>query len=355
MKYWDQLDSLRTVAILMTILLHFVLDLWGINIPYMTMGVDLFFFISGFLITSILLKTKEYSVNSPRPLKIIKNFIIKRALRLFPIYYLYLLFFLLLFLIARMDIGDVSDMKYYFTYTTNFLIYYDGWRSKMFNHLWSLSVEEQFYLIWPWIVIFTNPKQIKYILLAIILISIVLHGFYDKETSRMLLPANFHTLGAGALLGYLMIFHKEHRYFLWLAENSRRMVYVLLPTFILYLVITYQSNVLPGISSTIRELLLCVTSFFLILSTVEGWEGSVFNHFFSNKQIQYIGRISYGIYLYHKPIPLIGSFVLRKLGWINISPLLLFGVYFVITITVASISYKLVETPFLNLKRKFDN
>ncbi len=353
-KYWDQLDSLRTIAIIMTLLLHFVLDLWGYEIPYMTLGVDLFFCLSGFLITSILLKTKEYSVNTGHPLTIIKNFIIKRALRLFPIYYLYLTFFLILFWIG-MDIGGAGDMKYFYTYTTNILIYYDGWRSKLFNHLWSLSVEEQFYLIWPWIVIFTNPKQLKYILFTIILIGLFLHGYNDQEFFRMLLPANFHTLGTGALLGYIMTFHKEHHYFEVLARNSRKIIYFLLPAFVIYLVVFYQSNVLTGVISSVREVLLCFTAFFLILSTVEGWEGSIFNSFFSNKQMQYIGRISYGIYLYHKPIPVLGKMVLLKLGLASISPFLLFGLYTVITIVVASISYKYIEMPFLNLKKKFDN
>eukprot|EP01136_Pigoraptor_vietnamica_P044419 Opistho-1_new@21151 len=159
LKYYEGLDVLRAFAVCFVIIAH-----WGPSkfrseiltfifqkiIPDGLFGVDLFFVLSGFLITSILLNAKD-NANGNR-MTIIKSFYIRRALRIFPIYYL------LIAIVYLLNDQSVKDhLIYYLSYTSNFLTFkLRDWGS--ISHTWSLAVEEQFYLIWPWIIIFIPKK-----------------------------------------------------------------------------------------------------------------------------------------------------------------------------------------------------
>ena len=363
--YLKQIDSLRALAILMTLCIHWVPDS-GITtrIPYMHLGVDLFFTISGFLITSILLKTK---VSYPKPNKfiVIKNFIIRRSLRLFPIYYLFLLSFVLLSATTGFWLWKKGYGINYFTYTSNILFYLKGLQSKLFNHTWSLGVEEQFYLLWPWLVVFLPLNIFKKVILVFISIGIFSYLYYyiihteiipvDQTSKIRMLPfSNFHTLGAGALLAYLWLYCKSNKLFDHFINFAK--VYLLIS--IIIFVFLYENNVLFSLPIALiysmRETFLSVVLFFLLLSTIIGWKGLI-GVAVDNSCVQYIGRISYGIYLYHKPVPFLLSLFILKLGLNVHNSFVLILSYIIITVLIATLSYKYIEKPFLNLKRKFDS
>src|SRR5207244_1141178 len=122
-----------------------------------TTGVDVFFAISGFLITLLLLRELEHSGTLS-----LKRFYLRRALRLIPAY---LAFLIVLFGLSRMGLTHVSERAWLgaLTYTVNFHLGYTPWEGL---HFWSLSAEEQFYLLWPPLLLLLRPKRARFMVLA---------------------------------------------------------------------------------------------------------------------------------------------------------------------------------------------
>ena len=152
------LDGVRGIAILLVILFHYGYLGCG------WIGVQLFFVLSGYLITSILVKDRG------QPLKdYLKRFYWRRSLRIFPLYYLYLFVILVAFVVLKIPPAFRDQWPFLFTYTYNvrhILPNYDG--SELLIHLWSLSVEEQFYLIWPLLVYMVATRRFRSLLVAIV-------------------------------------------------------------------------------------------------------------------------------------------------------------------------------------------
>ena len=158
LQYIKALDGLRGLAILLVILFHYGYLGCG------WVGVQLFFVLSGYLITSILLNDRGDSLSN-----YLKRFYWRRSLRIFPLYYVYLLIVLVAFLMFRIPPAFKDQWPYLFTYTynvTHILPNYDG--SQFLIHLWSLSVEEQFYLIWPLLVFIFALRRFKTLLIGIL-------------------------------------------------------------------------------------------------------------------------------------------------------------------------------------------
>src|SRR3979409_474403 len=158
LQHIKALDGVRGIAILLVILFHcgYLGCGW--------VGVQLFFVLSGFLITSILLKDRGASLSA-----YLKRFYWRRSLRSFPLYYLYLLVILGAYLLLKIPPAFANQWPYLFTYTYNvrhILPNYDG--SQLLIHLWSLSVEEQFYLIWPLLVFVFAARRFKTLLIGIV-------------------------------------------------------------------------------------------------------------------------------------------------------------------------------------------
>jgi peptidoglycan/LPS O-acetylase OafA/YrhL len=165
-KHCPELDGLRGIAILLVTLYRCTKEIdpslstgfaWIRRVnEFGERGVDLFFVLSGFLITGILLKTKS------RP-HYFRNFIVRRALRIFPLYYLSLAIFLFVIpsVIATQSFElPRSNQFYLWTYTSNvYMSWTNAWSFGPLDHFWSLAVEEHFYLIWPAVVFFLSPKD----------------------------------------------------------------------------------------------------------------------------------------------------------------------------------------------------
>ncbi len=159
-SYFQQIDGLRFVAIFLVLIAHFATQV-GDKFCAGYYGVDLFFVISGFLITNILLKQHgSFTANY-------KNFIGRRILRIFPIYYL------TIFILFISNYKPSHDFLFYFlTYTYNY-----AWAAldiplNSLSHFWSLAVEEQFYLFWPMLILSLKSKP-KILLITITTIAIV--------------------------------------------------------------------------------------------------------------------------------------------------------------------------------------
>jgi peptidoglycan/LPS O-acetylase OafA/YrhL len=344
-QYLPELDSLRTLAVIMTLLAHFS----PIEIPYMWYGVPIFFTISGFLITTILLNSLNNDVGASK-IRIIKNFMMRRVFRLFPIYYLFLVFFWFAKKYFSLYLWKDEFTPYFFTYTPNILIYKIGASNAgCFAHLWSLGVEEQFYLFWPWLILF-SPKKIRMsVIISMIAISLIYIFFnYTDANIGGLTFTNFHTLGVGAILACLYV--KQDAAINWLKEKRHLLFGATFVHLIIVLIFFKQDS---SWWHLYREISLCLCTFSIVLVSIYGWKGIV-GYISRNKQIQYIGTISYGIYLFHMPVPYVYRTVAAKLfPAVHLSDGLFLLVCFVITFILAALSYKYIETPFLRLKSRF--
>jgi peptidoglycan/LPS O-acetylase OafA/YrhL len=273
---------------------------------------------------------------------------------LFPAYYLLIVVFWGAFKFAHLYIWNNDFNPFFFFYIPNWFFYlHPGSGSGSFNHIWSLGVEEQFYLIWPWIILFLPLRWLKFTFPCIIFLSILLRYSFASIPKFGMLPfANFHTLGAGALLAYYFYIKPRNLFFNWM-DKHREMLFLIL--FILLIAVLYFP--IPIVKGILADILVPADAALLVLCSVKGWSfpGRIIA---GNKTVQYIGKISYGIYLYHMPVPDTVKAVASHFG-ININyalhPYLWLTTFFCITFIIAYFSYRFIEMPFLKLKSRFES
>ena len=357
MKYIKQLDSLRAIAVLLVIISHWIHNVEVIDRTKMgEVGVNVFFVLSGFLISKILLDNtiKSEQLNIPKSL-LLKNFYIRRSLRIFPIYYLVIL---LLFIFSKFSGTDIKASFIYFaTYTSNFHFFniqaWDG----MISHLWSLAVEEQFYLIWPWIILFVNKKYILPVIICFILIGVA--GQYltsDIKMSSVLTFNCFDAFGLGALLSWQITYASDKLKKFFQVSSFFTAVSI----FFYVLGIMQKGWFFIPLRTCISFITLWIITYIILYRDTNKL---YFRFIFDNNILIFLGKISYGLYLYHNIIPsTLNARILNK----YLNPLLpdilskkyLLGVMFVenaiMLIIIAWFSYILIEKPFLNLKKNFE-
>jgi peptidoglycan/LPS O-acetylase OafA/YrhL len=387
MQYVKSLDGLRGVAILLVIFRHWHLP--GLNIELGWIGVNLFFVLSGFLISSILLEDKsKYQFGG-----YLKLFYWKRLLRIFPNTVLY--FNERSFELSILSIA-YDHLKVYWlnllTYTYNFHHYVsmvDGYRlpaTKVFGHLWSLSVEEQFYLLFPVIIYFLRKRSIQYLSVVIIIIGPILRfffghhflelGYYPHQVGLTLYKGSIFQMDSLAL-GVLLSTVSWNR-FKSLTKGSYHLslIFVLSMLFVLsqYLVEfglninvwNFSFQLLPEYLKTESGNFILDSYFswmftvvnivfaWVLIGCIKGW-----NKLFELKPLIRLGKISYGLYLYHNIIYYLFEHLLRAyLHTKNLTvplytEIILFLVYFVVIFFISSWSYRLIEAPLLRFKGKF--
>ena len=337
-RYMPQLDSLRAFAVLAVLIHHFYPEIELIDGG--VYGVKLFFVLSGFLITGILLDSRDrLELTAQRKVVAFRQFYSRRTLRIFPLYYFILLTALLL---GNEDV--ISGFWWYATYTSNF--YFTTLNDFPWTtaHLWSLAVEEQFYLFWPFVILLV-PK--RFILGIIILMIIAGPAFrlYSLVASLsgvayyVLTLSSVDSLGWGALLAW---FHRNGFQVSYL-RNAGLGLFFLYP-----LVITSLTG--ESFFYVLDYTFLSVGFVGLIASAAEGISGPV-GVLLNWKPLNYIGKISYGIYLYHLFIPwgLYEVLGLRQPENLVVNAILLMTT----TLLLASLSWHFFEKPVNNLKKHF--
>lgn len=348
-QYYKQIDGLRFVAISLVLIEHFGW-FWGTKFSAGYYGVDLFFVISGFLITKILLTQDDnFFINY-------KNFLGRRILRIFPIYYLTIL---ILFLSNYKPVHDY--LIYFITYTYNY-----AWVSfdipiNSLTHFWSLAVEEQFYLFWP-ILILSLKSRPKFLLTIIITIAIICSSQLIYSTFPSIIKYNgvglfpqANSLSIGAIGAFLL--------------NSNVLPYTILKSkYFEYFTIISLGYLL--IFGGIYKIVFCpIISLFFVLKCCTGeYKSKFINNFLSNNTVTYIGSISYGIYVFHLPLNYyFTQYIFEPLFWNQInfdnfgqfsnlrwnSWLIKLPLYSFISVLIAHISYKFIEKPILMLKDKY--
>lgn len=334
---------------------------WGVNkilpvsISFGTMGVNLFFVISGFLITFILLELKEIR-NSQKAtdFQLLKTFYIRRVLRIFPIYYLTILVCLVLGVYPIYEI-----IGWLLTYTYNIRACLSDIDSTLFSHFWSLAVEEQFYLFCPLFVLIIPKKHLLKFFLGMILVGIISRFLINHSgitelrgeiVAYHLTICCFDAFGFGGLLAYFFLYfpNKLYRFikkYFWLFGIT------LLLFFLVELI--FVPNFEGG--ATFARFFFSATCFGVIgYASLDNGFGGIVGRFLENQIVLYIGKISYGIYVYHI---FIGRFFPNQDGNIfgyHIENLYVRVLMRVIgTISLAAISWELFELPINRLKEKF--
>jgi peptidoglycan/LPS O-acetylase OafA/YrhL len=360
------LDGLRAIAYLLVFFFHS--RYLGIG----WVGVQFFFVLSGFLITGILLNMKQ----TLRPRQYFIKFYGRRFLRIFPLYYFYLFAMgvLTAWLISipyrpayMKAFGD--QVHYAVFYVYNFIFATVLHEPSFFlEHFWSLSVEEQFYIFWPLLILFVPEKFQKRLFLSFILLGPAFRiAFYFVHTyggfrilnpnlTEALYPLPFTHIDAFAFGAYIS------RHSIPKAKEQFYVLLGLLPA-IGFATQYFATGEFGSFSSLGYPLLmpegfqfvwgyLLLNYFFAITIQLVARQG-MFNRFLEWSPMRYIGRISYGLYVYHQPI-IWFAFRIQDLG-VNdkyVQPIAT-TISFFATLLVASVSYRFLEKPILNLKDRY--
>lgn len=350
-----QLDALRAFAVGGVILAHaWRPDLLPGPLAVLDaghLGVQLFFVLSGFLITGILLRERDRAEAEGRRGSVIGRFYGRRALRIFPIYYLLIAS---LFLIDFQRVRELAP--WLFSYTTNLYIAGQGEWIGDIGHFWTLAVEEQFYLVWPWLVMFLPRRWLGPILVCFIasapisravLVAIdpvgATVGLFPRGTFTL---AAWDSLGIGALVAVLSARSPSP-----VVEDRLRHWFAPLVATIVGL-IGVDAAVAPTLVWTIfGDLPIAILFAWLVLSADHGF-GGVAGRVLSHRGLVAIGVVSYGIYAFHMFVE-VG--IQRGLRVIGVSPIpagpALFAAVAAGTVVVALASWRFFERPINDLKR----
>lgn len=346
-----QLDGLRFFAVLMVMIAHWLI--WKmtnpiiVNIPF-THGVTLFFVLSGFLITRILLAKKDELVKTNTSRKyLIKNFYIRRFLRIFPIYYL------LLAILFTIDYRNTRELfPWLVSYSTNIYQSIHNESVGSFNHFWSLGVEEQFYLFWPFLILFIKPKRIFSTILIVIISAILLKTYFYLYLGSWRATTYFtlncmHALGIGALLSYFTLYNKQ--FVKMLGKPIWLYLGIFLYLIMLYINFKYKFGWYKEVGD---EVLFAIVSALVILRASNNGFKWGLKYILENKFVTYSGKISYGLYVYHLFIPALYYAIAPKIGLALTNKYILFITFYFITMLVAHFSWLLIERPLNSLKSK---
>lgn len=347
--FYPQLDSLRAIAVLLVIISHWFskdhfLNRYSANGVW---GVTLFFVLSGFLISRILIKSKT-KIEAGYPIaEAFKLFYIRRSLRIFPIYY-FLLFVLFVF-----DFESVRDsFWWHFSYGSNIYFWLKGDWEGLLSHLWSLAVEEQFYLIMPALILFVSRRYLISVLIVGVLIGVIFRLFIvtsDSSMGRLLMPASLDSFCIGGLLACVRSDNKLwYKYYV-----SKQQWFLILSFFLLAIDKLPVFQILSAGQSSAFYILSISISFGLLINRVTyNIETPILKQILNNKVLLYVGKISYGIYLFHNFIPYFYGIEMHGLP-LELSIYVIQFLRLVILISLASLSWFFIEKPLLSIKKNY--
>lgn len=346
-KYISGLNGIRAIAVLMVIIWHrFPEGHFMKMIPVGPFGVNIFFVLSGYLISRILfegvLKIKAKTATS---YQLIKSFVIRRSLRIFPIYYIVL--FLMYFTDGIIGNSFRDNFAWYFFYASNYLIYNEGRWFGCLAHLWSLAVEEQFYLVWPFLVLVFFRNRILGLLLTAILVGTLAPLFMDGIT-YVLTVSCINAFGIGALLAYVEVIKPQWK------SVFIKIVSVLAVVSVIFIFVHYF---IYEFSIFFDRFLVSCIAVAIIAYCRYHQDSFLVTKILENKMLSFIGLISYGVYLYHNIVPRYWIVVLNRLDVKTPSTLgnfsyLEFFIQTAFVIFISYLSWVIIEKPILKWKDK---
>jgi len=367
-----RLDGIRGLAILLIMQVHFLKfpEEGGIGrFLYLLssagwVGVDLFFVLSGFLITGILIDSKS------KP-NFFKNFYARRTLRIFPVYYLYLgLYFIFVIQLKVINfdpartLDAVQEFPWVTFYGTNIIIALKNhYITSSLTHFWSLAIEEHFYLLFPAVVYFCNAAQLKRccwfgIGTAIGLRTALVLTLGSVYGISVLTPCRMDSFLVGGLCAILMTNHHSP---LMLKQRSQ---WALILCSVIMLAIIGHYGGLNGGDPWIQSIgytILAVLFAAMLIRILVSAPNSPQVKLFEADWLRFLGKYSYGIYIFHHPLNIALERVLPTAKFANLpgswftATLIHSAIASVLSIIVALLSWHLLEKHFLKLKDKFSS
>jgi len=351
--HYPALDGLRGLAILLIVVYH---NFGFINYFFFGwLGVDLFFVLSGFLITDILLKTltnKNY----------LTNFYVRRILRIFPLYYLCLI----LFLIILPKLNLPFDVKYYtdnqvwlWTYLQNWLyIFKNPDQTNTLNHLWSLAVEEQFYLLWPLAILLIRKPVYLLAFISLLLVAVLgLRLWIWTNHIADLAYFNLYTFTRidGICIGCMVALLQRININFLKKYTLAIVLFFAGINFTFYFINRRYHFSFPYLALVGYTTFAMMFGLLVNEAVTKGTK--LVNFIFNIPVLKFFGRISYGFYIFHWPIylllgPYLFPWVSKHINGISsqfVVSVLATGV----AIVVSWISYHYYERYFLKLKDRF--
>jgi len=353
--YLSGLNGLRAIASLAVVFSHLTLELEKFNLsPYLlgknasgkpvsyqlaSNGVTIFFVLSGFLITYLIQLEKEKTNTIA-----IKKFYLRRILRIWPLYYLYFVLAIITAVLFSYDFNS-SSIFFYIFFTAN-IPFIMNMSLPFLHHYWSIGVEEQFYLFWPWLNKLINKNLIKKIFFLIVILNIIRVIIWVimpyTELAIATIVNRFDCMMIGGLGAYY--YKKNNHLFLKLVDNK---ISQSIAFFILLLVGLNSFH----INSIIDMWIISLVALILIVGQINiknrliNLDTSVFN---------FLGKISYGVYVYHPLIIFYLSFLLKDISlnffWKYIA---VYCSVFGTTILISYISFEYFEKWFRIEKDKY--
>jgi len=351
-SYRPEIDGLRAVAVFAIILYHAKISIFGYHFfSGGFLGVDIFFVISGYLITSIIFKELVINGNFS-----FRNFYERRIRRILPaLFFVIIASFPLAFIfLLPVNFLDYSkSILYSLGFSSNFYFYYSGqeYRAdsgllKPFLHTWSLSIEEQYYILFP-IILLTIFKYFKkyllFILLLIFLLSLFSANYFSKNNPSLsfyILPTRGWELIAGSLIAYFQTYVKNF----FFNQILKKILITIGMLFIIYSVIIFNDEMIhPSFFTMIPVIGVCLVIYF-------SYKEEFIIKILSSKLFVSIGLISYSLYLWHYPI-----FAFARTTEIIQKDILGKIIVAIIIICLSVLTYFFIERPFRKKNFKFRN
>ncbi|PWK26927.1 peptidoglycan/LPS O-acetylase OafA/YrhL [Arcicella aurantiaca] len=315
------------------------------------LSVFLFFVLSGFLITSLLFVEKERTNTID-----IKSFYMRRVLRIWPLYFLTVI--LGLFVLPQIPFLDIPDetASIGIDFTEKIILYVlilPNVVTGVFKHIpylsqnWSIGVEEQFYYFWPWVIRQTKPKRLLVVMVFFLVTIYIVRSLtvlYMPEVglwkylNEFIKSLRLTCMILGAIGAYFTYYHLESKLVKLIFHR-----YFQIGLYALLLGMLIIGVYLPGVNQEVYAFI-----FTLILMNLAKNPDNILN--LENPVFDYLGKITYGMYMYHTIAVVIGvkiSMAYNQSNWVS------YPITYVLTIIISAISYEFFEKPFLTLKDKF--
>lgn len=353
MKHISSLDGIRGLAVLLVVFFHYQervgTGVFGVVASTGWAGVDVFLVLSGFLITSILFEQRGTD-------HFFRNFYIRRALRLFPLYYFILLIIAVCTPIfhIRWHLGQLG----FFFYSTNYVLSVHGDYGTMgpfdLFHTWTLSLEEQFYILWPWIVGGLGLSRralirvcVGGIVLAPVIRFVLLHFQVEPWFIAGSLPTRMDSLLIGAALALIPM------------PSLRTARVVALVAVLPLPLVVWKAHSLFFLAAPWQGIGFSCVGFLAAAVLVLSMYPATLLHRVANWEfLRFYGRYSYGIYLWHYLFS--EQFFAFRVWMLGLSPhripmsLAAFLLILAASTGIAVVSYRWLEAPFLRLKHRFE-
>lgn len=335
-----ELDALRGIACLAILIYHLKPSL----VPFGWAAVDLFFVLSGYLITSILIRHE----GSPR---FLTNFYVRRGLRIWPIYYLTVL--AIVFLAPLLPVPTRWEgLAYYLTYTQNLTLYWSDKApafSPYVGHLWTLANEEQFYIFWPLLICLCGRRWVIPLAAALAATSVAARG---AGFNSWLLLARADGFALGGLLAALVADRQRVAKQLPLFRGGFIAVALAGAAF---LAVVVSKGWLPTFGRPPKGAAFSVLAINAAFAAVVGLVATHVGHrslaWLRARWLVRVGVISYGLYMYHFILLSLGGDVMRS--WRGHGSMIVDVVMLAASYVLAVVSWERVEKPILGLKDRF--